>query len=261
MRPAVALLVVAVVAGCGGAPDEDPAPPRVAATLDLDRPRTGSTTFAFTGRVSPPDGRVSVGGARSAVVVERSGRFSIAVDGLERGPNTIRLTASRRGAEPWATEVRVVRGADPRVVVPQRDTEAPVAALRVVAAGSGEPVLSVSPSAEGEPRQTIRLATPRFTATAIARDDRGGTGRVRLSTTYVTRCGMRTRRTTRYLPPAQIANVALPPGTSAPSERRRTETIGLNVQTGCTVDGEVWAEATDAHGLQAVTRHVRFGYE
>jgi hypothetical protein len=282
VRLPVALLLVAAAAGCGGSPGDDrprPEPAAVSGRLDLDRPRagapdagtaaghgndggvgvTGSATFAFTGRVSPPGSRVRVSGARSAVVVERSGRFSVAVDGLEPGPNAIRVAASRAGARPWSADVRVVRGEPARVEVPRRDTVAPVAALRVRPAGGGAPVLSVSPSAAGERRQTLRLAEPRFTATAIARDD-GGTGRIRLSTSYVTRCGAATRRTTRYLPPAQIAGVAIPPGARAPVERIRTATIELRPGAGCGVTGEVWAEATDAHGLQAVTRHVAFRY-
>jgi hypothetical protein len=74
----------------------------------------------------------------------------------------------------------------------------------------------------------------------------------------VTRCGDRTRRQTRYRPPAQIASVALPPGTPAPVERSRAERVALPAPRGCSVRGEVWAEATDAHGLQAVTRHLGF---
>jgi hypothetical protein len=34
----------------------------------------------------------------------------------------------------------------------------------------------------------------------------------------------------------------------------------LRAGLGCTVTGQAWAEATDGHGLQAVSRHVAFRY-
>ena len=62
------------------------------------------------------------------------------------------------------------------------------------------------------------------------------------------------------MPPPQVEKVALPPGARAPVERQRSARIRLDARPGCTVTGEVWAEAPDAHGLQAVTRHVGFRY-
>lgn len=281
VRVTVPVVLLALASGCGaGGDDERPAPQRVTGSVDLDKPRagapdagtaaghgndgavgaTGGATFAFTGRVRPAGSRVAVraaAGVRTAVAGEPSGRFSVALDGLRPGPNAITVTATRPRARSWSLDVRVNRGSEATVTVPERDTTAPIATLRLEPPG-GEPVLSVSPSSRDDRSRVVRLTQPRFRATAIARDDRGGTGRIRLSTSYETRCPNGTRRTTRYLPPAQIANVALPPGAEAPAERRRTATITLRRPAGCRVDGEVWAEATDGHGLQAVTRHVRF---
>jgi hypothetical protein len=50
----------------------------------------------------------------------------------------------------------------------------------------------------------------------------------------------------------------LAPGTDVPAERSRTVTIRL--KEGCSAEGEILAEATNAHDLQAVSRHVRFRY-
>ena len=53
----------------------------------------------------------------------------------------------------------------------------------------------------------------------------------------------------------------LAPGTRAPAERSRTVRVRLRVGEGCSAEGDVLAEATNAHDLQAVSRHVRFRYE
>jgi hypothetical protein len=285
--PSTAVLLAAVVAtaiaaaGCGTDDRDRPAErPRVTGSVDLARPAAGapdagtaaghgndestgaacSATLAFTGRVQPPDSAVEVEGARAgAVVVEPSGRFSAAVDGLRRGPNTVRLTASRRGHRPWSIEIRVTRGAAPQVVVPERDRTPPIAALRVDAP-EVEPLLTVSPSSDADPVEPVDLARPVLVATAVARDADGGTGRARVATIYETRCGDRVDRVTHVDPPAQIERIVLRPGTEAPVERARTVKVRLRVGEGCTAEGDVLAEATNAHDLQAVSRHVRFRY-
>jgi hypothetical protein len=37
--------------------------------------------------------------------------------------------------------------------------------------------------------------------------------------------------------------------------------VRLRVGEGCSAEGEILAEVTNAHDLQAVSRHVRFRYE
>ena len=106
----------------------------------------------------------------------------------------------------------------------------------------------------------MRLARPSFRASAAVRDASGGTGRIRLSIESRTRCGETERTEVRTLPPAQIVNIALPPGARAPVERERSELVRLAVGEGCRVTGEVFAEGTDAHGRQAVTAHAGFEY-
>jgi hypothetical protein len=143
------------------------------------------------------------------------------------------------GAERPAAQTPPERRAARTVVVPETDRTPPTASIRA-----------------GDPGRTGRLR-----ATAIARDDDGGTGRVRLSLTYVVRCGDRARRITEHRPPAQIAAVRLAPGTPAPVQRTRSATLRLRAGPGCTADGAVFAEATNAHGLQAVSHRLRFRYE
>jgi hypothetical protein len=286
MVPSTAVLLAAVVAtaivgaGCGS--DRGPAGGRVTGAVDLSRPEAGAPdggtvaghgndeaiaaaegpTFAFTGRVDPPDSAVRVQveeGRPGAVVVERSGRFSAAVDGLRRGPNTVRVLGSRAGHRPWSVDIRVTRGSAPEVTVPDRDRTPPVAALRVESPGVPE-MLSVSPATERDRMEPVSLAEPVLVATALARDDDGGTGRTRVTAIYETRCGGRVRRITKVHPPAQIGRILLTPGFRAPAERSRTVTIRLTVGEGCTAEGDLLAEATNAHDLQAVSRHVRFRY-
>ena len=280
------LVVVAAAIGCGSnaAPQEREPAQAGAVRVDLDLEReaagapdagtraghgagavavTGQEAFGFTGRVAPADVTVKVaveGGQPGPVVVERSGRFSAAVGGLRTGANLVRLTVAKPGSEPRREEIRVVRdAAAPKVRVPERDTTPPVALLRLGAARKEPGVLTVSPSAPRDRHETVTLPRPEFHATAFVRDE-GGAGRIRLSTTYSTRCGGRSRPTHESLPPAQIENVRLAPGTRIATEETRTATMRLRAGRGCTVTGQAWAEATDGHGLQAVSRHVAFRY-
>jgi hypothetical protein len=276
--PALVLLLL-LVPGCGGGGAEPPPPaPRVTGVVDLERPRAGApdagtvaghgndagvgttsaAAFSFTGRLRPADSRleVSEGEAR----VEPSGRFTVAVAAPRGGPKQVRLEATKPGHRPWRVEVRVVRGGAERVRVPERDETAPSAALLLEPGGGAPPVVKASPSRGGERPAVVTLARPSFRATAAGRDAEGGVGRIRLSVVSTTRCGDEERRRVRYLPPPQIASVRLRPGASAPVERQRSARIRLDAGPGCTVTGEVWAEATDAHGLQAVTGHAGFRF-
>ena len=298
--PSTGVLFVAVAAtaiaaaGCGDGGDPGTERGRVSGTVDLSRPAAGAPdagtaaghgndeaigaaagpAFAFTGRVDPPGStvRVQVAGGRpgavvverrgrpGAVVVERSGRFSAAVDGLRRGPNAVRVLGTRPGHRPWSTGIRVTRGSTPEVTVPDRDRTPPIATLRVESPGAPA-TLTVSPSSPEDRLEPVILDEPLLVATALARDDDGGTGRARVAATYETRCGDRVRRVTKVHPPAQIERIVLAPGTRAPAERSRTVKLRLRVGEGCSAEGDVLAEATNANDLQAVSRHVRFRYE
>lgn len=280
MRHVVVLAVLlAGCAGCGGNDSAEPAPgARVTGRVDLPRPAagapdagtaaghgadggvatTGAAAVSFTGRVDPPGSRVTV--SEGDVRQEPSGRFTVAVLSPDRGSKDVRIDATSPGRRPWRIDVRVVRGDPVRVTVPERDTSAPTAALVLYPGGGAAPLVHASPSRQGERPKVVALRDPRFWATGVARDAEGGTGRIRVSMTSTTRCGVDVKRQTVYAPPAQIEKVALAPGTRAPAERERTARFSVATGDGCTVRGEVWAEATDAHGLQAVTRHAGFRY-
>lgn len=268
-----------MMAGCGGG-DDPPDRERVV-TAEIDLPGAGQAgppdagtarghgaegligttstgVFSFTGRVDPPDSRVTV--SRGAVRVEPSGRFTVAVASPASGSRPLRVDAAKPGHRPWRAEVRVTRAAPARVTVPERDATAPSAALLFEPGGGAAASVQASPSREGEPPDYVTLARPRFRATGTVRDAVGGTGRIRLSVTTTTRCAEGEERDVRQLPPAQIVDIALPPGASAPVERQRTARFAFPTPPGCSVRGEVLAEGTDAHGRQAVTRHAGFVY-
>ena len=158
-----------------------------------------------------------------------------------------------RSASPAAPPDAGTRGGHRpgRVAVPAADPTPPTATIAV-----GD-VVAESPSRPGDRSAPIALRRPWLDATAIARDGEG-TGRVRLSVVYERRCGSKTDRVTQYRPPAQIESIRLRPGAQAPTTRRRSARIAF--RRGCSVSGEVYAEATNAHGLQAVSRHLRFRY-
>jgi hypothetical protein len=175
-------------------------------------------------------------------------------------PSTVVLHAAiRRRHQPWSVDIRVARGSAPWIAVPDRDPTPPIAALRVASPGA-PPMLAVSPSSTHDRLEPVSLAEPVLVATALARDDDGGTGRVRVATIYEARCGDRVRRIVNVHPPAQVERIMLPPGTDAPAERSRTVKVRLKVGKRCSAEGDVLAEATNARDLQAVSRHVRFRY-
>jgi hypothetical protein len=276
--PRIVLLLIALLAGCGGGSDQPTHDLAVTAAVDLEKPRagapdagtaaghgndgaiatTGAAVFSFTGAVKPPDSSVSA--SDGVVRVEPSGRFTVAVASPKSGAKTVRIAAAKAGHREWRTEVRVLRGEPGRVRVPERDAEAPTAALLLEPTPDTPTTVQGSPSRAGEPPDFVTLPAPVLRVTAAVRDAEGGTGRIRLSIVSTTRCGDSKRRKVRHLPPAQVVRIVLPPGTSAPVERERSARLPLDAPRGCSVRGEVFAEGTDAHDRQAVTRHVGFRY-
>lgn len=152
------------------------------------------------------------------------------------------------GGDDAAPPARLVR-------VPDRDGTPPLAVLRFQPPGGAPPVVHRSPV---RPRRApaVELARPEFRATAIIRDEDGGTGRIRLSVRYEATCDGRRKRATLHRPPSQIERIRLTPGTRAPTERRRTARIRL--PAGCRVTGEAFADATNARGLESFSDPVRF---
>jgi hypothetical protein len=144
-----------------------------------------------------------------------------------------------------------------RMRVPDVDRTPPLAVMRLDL-GRGEPIVRRSPEAP-RPAEPIALPRPSFTATALVRDLDGGTGRIRVSAVYVTRCDGRDQEHGAYFPPAQIVNIRIPPGALAPSQRMRTATLRFPPE--CAVSGRVYAEATNAHGLESISDPIRFTWK
>ena len=91
--------------------------------------------------------------------------------------------------------------------------------------------------------------------TAVTRDPEG-TGRIRVSLLYRAPC--RGGLVTRNFPPAGIARILITPGTTVPARRSRSVRVRLPP---CPVTGKAWADATNAHGLDAYSEPVRFRYD
>ena len=163
-------------------------------------------------------------------------------------------TEAGHGNDLAAQFERAIRGA---VRVPVRDATPPLAMLRLDP-GTGEPVVHDSPVRE-QRRPDLALPRPEFDATALIRDGDGGTGRVRVSVVYVTRCDGVERQRADYFPPAQIENVRIAPGVRVPAQRSRSARVRF--PAGCDVTGKAFAEATNAAGLESFSDPIWFSYD
>ncbi len=158
----------------------------------------------------------------------------------------------------------------PRVSVPERDTSPPIARI-VLAAIGGQRLAEASQPPGHSGSAAVELREPRLQGTALGEDADGGVARVRVSISERISCraadGARfERRRTRYFPPPQIERIRATPGTRLPTTRRRSLRLSL-VGPRCgtrgvaaEVRGELWGEAINGFGLEAVTPHVRFVY-
>lgn len=157
-------------------------------------------------------------------------------------------------------------GADAReVAVPRRDSSPPTATIVLESAG-GSPLAEASQPGD-HPEGAVELSRPRLRGTATGRDDNGGVARVRISISEINTCRTQDgtsieRPRTRYFPPPQIERIRSNPGTRLVTEESRTLPLALGGRCGdaevVAVKGELWAEATNGSGLEAVTPHVRF---
>jgi hypothetical protein len=163
-------------------------------------------------------------------------------------PDAGTVAGHRGGADPGLFDRRAAR-----VRVPESDTSPPLALMRVDT-GVGEPIVKASPVA-AQPAAAIALPRPSFTATALIRDAEG-TGRIRVSATYVTECGGRRQEHGAYFPPAMIENIRVAPGVLIANQRVRSAT--LRFPADCAVEGKVFAEAQNAHGLESFSDPIVF---
>jgi hypothetical protein len=291
-RPTALALVAALIwAGCDGGDGGDSerqAPPRqVNGTVELSRAQAGApdagtrgghgadryllqaprSEAVIAGRVEPASAAIELvdtsGRRRARVNVARDGSFSALLpDVPRRGVATFRLTATAGRAEPWRTEIVASRGpradAPKTVRVPERDGTPPFAALLLRA---GPRVVSSMAPVRADRDAPLRLGRPDLRLTALTRDGDGGTGRIRVSVSYVRRCGESVTRTTRHFPPSEIARVRVAPGAVVPAERGREARLRLDAgSAGCSIRGKAWADATNASGLESFSDQIRFEY-
>ena len=152
-----------------------------------------------------------------------------------------------------------------RVTVPADDSTPPSATI-TLAATDGRRLGSASQPPGDRPPPALRLDTPRVRATTHGRDPNGGVARVRVSVKERVSCvrgGARSERPrTRYFPPPQIERIRSRPGARLYTERSRTLLLTLGkgpcgAGEAVAVEAEVWGEAINGGGLEAVTPHIR----
>jgi hypothetical protein len=160
-------------------------------------------------------------------------------------------------------------GADPgRVTVPERDPSPPAATIALAA--GGRTVAEASQPPDGAAPEPATLDAPALSGTTTGRDPDGGVARVRVSIREEIDCrdGKRSYRRlrTRYYPPPQIERIRSNPGARLPTSARRSLKLRLS-EARCgagrltAVHGELWGEAINGSGLEAVTPHLKFVYE
>jgi hypothetical protein len=161
-------------------------------------------------------------------------------------------------------------GADPgRVAVPDRDPSPPTATVALARADGGTLAEASQPPAGTAPR-AVTLEQPVLRGTTTGRDPNGGVARARVSIREEIECqkGERAYRRlrTRYFPPPQVERIRSNPGARLPTTATRSVPLRLS-EARCgagrltAVHGELWGEAINGSGLEAVTPHLEFVYE
>ena len=118
------------------------------------------------------------------------------------------------------------------------------------------------------PRAIVRVSHDPLVVTVVGRDSDGGMGRARVSIRAQLLCrvpdgDVSTQGFVRYVPPPQIERIRIAPGTRTRTELRRTVTQRFD-SSDCRrgslegFRGEAWADVTNASGLDATSKHIRF---
>jgi hypothetical protein len=173
-------------------------------------------------------------------------------------------------APPPDAGTRAGHGADlGRVAVPERDPSPPTAAI-TLAGADGSTLAKTSRPEQGRRPDTVTLHERALRGTATGHDADGGVARVRVSLREEIDCraaeGANQRLRTRYFPPPQVERIRSSPGARLPTRAKRSLPLRLS-ESRChagrltAVHGELWGEAINGSGLEAVTPHLRFVYE
>jgi hypothetical protein len=159
-------------------------------------------------------------------------------------------------------------GADPgRVAVPSADETPPEAVITLMVPGGRALAEATQPPAEAP--APVQLDAPRLRGVTTGRDPDAGVARVRVSIKERITCGGAggpvERLQTRYFPEPQVERIRSAPGARLPTARTRSVPLALAGER-CgdadvaAVEGELWGEAINGTGLEAVTRHIAFEY-
>jgi hypothetical protein len=191
-------------------------------------------------------------------------------DDGESAAGTARSEAPASPPPPPDAGTRAGHGADvARVTVPPEPRDPPRATV-VLSEGRRELARASEPG--GAHEGAVGLAAPRLRGTTTGADANEGLARVRVSVSERISCegsgGRRfARERIRYFPPPQVERIRSRPGARLPA--RRTRSIAVELGRGrcgagarpVAVSGELWGEAINGSGLEAVTPHIRFRYE
>ena len=195
-------------------------------------------------------------------------------DAAEKNPAAGREpTAEREAASPAPPAdagTRAGHAADPgRVALPERDHSPPTATIALARAGGGILAQAAQPP-EGATPEAVTLDQPALRGIATGRDANGGVARVRVSIREEIECrkggdGPYHRLRTRYFPPPQVERIRSSPGARLPTKATRSVPLRLG-RSRCgagrltAVRGEIWGEAINGSGLEAVTPHLKLVY-
>jgi hypothetical protein len=154
-----------------------------------------------------------------------------------------------------------------RVAVPDQDSSPP-SAKTSLRRPAGEVLAEAAQPGDGEPHLVV-LDQPRLRGTTVGVDAESGVPRVRVSITEVISCRFADgrvdeRRKRLYFPPSQIERIRSSPGARIPVRETRSVVVALGrgrcprgAETAA-VRGELWGDATNGLGLEAVTPHIPF---
>ena len=187
-----------------------------------------------------------------------------------KGPERTQPTETEPAspAPPPDAGTQTGHGADQarRVKVPDSDASPPSATIVLEDPPGRARARAAEPGQE--PHTTVRLNHPTLQGTTIGLDENGGVARVRVSIREEITCTAGNeplRLRTRYFPPPQVERIRSTPGAPLPTRKTRSLPIELSTsrcRSGAErVHGELWGEAVNGTGLEAVTPHIRFTHE
>jgi hypothetical protein len=198
--------------------------------------------------------------------------YDALVSALDDAPADDTRDPGSSGIAPPDAGTAAGHGADPgHVAVPDSDTSPPTATIVLATARDGRTLAEASQPPGHAQSRGVELREPRLHGTALGEDTDGGVARVRVSISERITCraddGARFERPRiRYIPPPQIERIRSTPGTRLPTTRKRSlrlSFVGGRCGRGAEavrVHGELWGEAINGSGLEAVTPHLPFVY-